>query len=286
METLSRQLDEVDALRSVYPDDDTVVFSNEEQNMLKDAAQAISACDSQHDAHAPPGCLSGCINIPGISVHGAAVTIRFTLPIAYPHVSPSLQLIANAPREHLDELSAELTAFAAENVGEEVLLLCVDRMATLLQERLDAGALTADAPSSAAVATAAPAMEPHTLMHAVVWFHHIKSQKKRRSMAAWSAELMVGGMYKVGYPGVLLLEGAAADVAEYVARLRSQRWKAMAVRGEQRRECGSAAELRALRRLPPRLAELQEEQLGEMGDACRAAGLHDLFLCALKLERA
>lgn len=104
-------------------------------------------------------------------------------------------------------------------------------------------------------------------------------------MAAWSADLSVGGLYKIGYPGVLILEGAAADVAEFLARLRGQRWKAMAVRGEQRQECGSAEELRDQRRLPPRLMELQDEQLGEMGDACRAAGLHGLFLCALKLER-
>lgn len=104
-------------------------------------------------------------------------------------------------------------------------------------------------------------------------------------MAAWSSDLAVGGMYKLGYPGVLLLEGAAADVGEFLERLRSQRWKAMAVRGEQQEECGSAAALRARRRLPPRLAELRDEQLGEMGEAARAAGLHDLFLCALKLDR-
>lgn len=92
-------------------------------------------------------------------------------------------------------------------------------------------------------------------------------------------------MYKVGYPGVLVLEGAAADVVEYVSRLRSQRWKAMAVRGEQREACGSAEELRRRRRLPLRLTELQDEQLGQLGEACRAAGLHGLFLCALKLDR-
>lgn len=104
-------------------------------------------------------------------------------------------------------------------------------------------------------------------------------------MATWSSDLAVGGMYKVGYPGVLMLEGAAADVGEYIGRLRGQRWKAMAVRGERRQACGSADELQRRRRLPLRLMELQDEQLGQLGQACRAAGLHDLFLCALKLDR-
>lgn len=64
-------------------------------------------------------------------------------------------------------------------------------------------------------------------------FHHIASPKKRRAMAAWSSDLKVGGYSKVGYPGVLILEGESEAVEEYVALLRSQRWKAMAVRGGQ-----------------------------------------------------
>ena len=86
-------------------------------------------------------------------------------------------------------------------------------------------------------------------------------------MAQWSAELGVGGMYKIGYPGVLMLEGVEADVGEFIGRLRSQRWKAMAVRGEQREECGIAEVLEAAHRLPLHLVELQDEHLGELGDA-------------------
>lgn len=52
-------------------------------------------------------------------------------------------------------------------------------------------------------------------------------------MSAWSSDLKVGGYSKIGYPGVLILEGERSSVEEYVVRLRSLRWKAMAVRGEQ-----------------------------------------------------
>jgi hypothetical protein len=41
----------------------------------------------------------------------------------------------------------------------------------------------------------------------------------------------------------------------------------------------------AARVLPQRLEELTEGQLGDMGEACRAAGLESLFLLALKIER-
>lgn len=59
-------------------------------------------------------------------------------------------------------------------------------------------------------------------------------------MSAWSADLNVGGYSKIGYPGVLVLEGERAAVEEYVVLLRSLRWKAMAVRGEQQ-ACTCAA---------------------------------------------
>jgi hypothetical protein len=52
-------------------------------------------------------------------------------------------------------------------------------------------------------------------------------------MAGWSEDLKVGGYCKIGYPGLLILEGESAAVQQYVVLLRSLRWKAMAVRGEQ-----------------------------------------------------
>jgi len=83
----------------VYQDDGIVVFSSQEQDRLRSASQAISNSDARNDADTvSPACLSGCINIPEVQVHGATVTLRFTLPAAYPEVIPSLQIIANAPR--------------------------------------------------------------------------------------------------------------------------------------------------------------------------------------------
>lgn len=154
-------------------------------------------------------------------------------------------------------------------------------------------------------------------------------------MAAWSSDLHVGGYYKIGYPGVLILEGESSSVQQYVTLLRSQRWKAMAVRGQQevgaiahvllnfpvillhhdykvsaqvhcassildlrrkgktasmpddvQEEFSSAEDAEAARLLPKKLVELSEEQLGDMGEACREAGMESLFLLALKIDRS
>lgn len=173
-------------------------------------------------------------------------------------------------------------------------------------------------------------------------FHHIKSPKKRRSIAEWAHELRVGGFAKLGYPGVMVLEGNSVDVDKFVLRLKAQQWKAMAVRGERAgAPLPSAAALDAARRLggsarkvqvrpcaltctqqrTPKAAaswavlgeqlacwcgvighscsckdagndrsrrwvqEMGDKELGALGAVCRDAGLEDLFLAALKLEK-
>jgi hypothetical protein len=50
-------------------------------------------------------------------------------------------------------------------------------------------------------------------------------------------------------------------------------------------EFGNAEGAEAARVLPQKLVELTEGQLGDMGEACKAAGLQNLFLLALKIQR-
>lgn len=58
-----------------------------------------------------------------------------------------------------------------------------------------------------------------------------------------------------------------------------------ATKGMLQEEFASAEEAEVARVLPRRLVELSEGQLGDMGEACRAAGLQSLFLLALKIDR-
>jgi Protein of unknown function (DUF1115) len=116
-------------------------------------------------------------------------------------------------------------------------------------------------------------------------FHHIKSPQKRKSMADWSHDLKVGGFYKVGYPGVAILEGLAPDIDEYIARLKSQQWKAMAVRGELETSFDSSQACEERRKFTTKLVELGDKDLGLLGEQCRAVGLEALFLTALKIDK-
>ena len=45
--------------------------------------------------------------------------------------------------------------------------------------------------------------------------------------------LQLGGFYKIGYPGVCIVEGNFPNVMEFVRRIQLLRWKHMVVRGEE-----------------------------------------------------
>jgi hypothetical protein len=144
--------------------------------------------------------------------------------------------------------------------------------------------------STSSAATPTVAECPNDVLQVVLWMHHIKSTQKRKDLVGWARELGCSGFSKPGFPGVVVVEGAAPDVREYVARVRALQWQAIQVRAERLTHCaacsgdgdGTAAASRAF---PGRFTELPETGLSQLSQECKAAGLEDLFCAALKLER-
>ncbi|WFD24850.1 hypothetical protein MEQU1_003556 [Malassezia equina] len=68
---------------------------------------------------------------------------------------------------------------------------------------------------------------------ALLAFHHILSSKKIKTLHAWSQELELQGLLKVGYPGMLLVADRAPTstrVPEYVRRIKRLPWQSCEVR--------------------------------------------------------
>lgn len=67
--------------------------------------------------------------------------------------------------------------------------------------------------------------------------HHLVSPTKRRSMQSWAHALGLNGFAKVGYPGVVYVQGRRrGDVEEFVRRVRGMQWFALRVRFVERVE--------------------------------------------------
>ena len=120
----------------------------------------------------------------------------------------------------------------------------------------------------------------------LLYSHHIINPNKRKVVIEWALELGLGGLSKIGWPGVIVVEGPECGCKEYVRRLQHLRWKHLAVRGEQQEQAqaGSGeAGIDGLRRLPRGFQELGKDQMSEMAQKCREAGLEELFLTSMKI---
>ncbi|KAL4422630.1 hypothetical protein ABPG75_008827 [Micractinium tetrahymenae] len=303
LEALEAQLEELEAVRACYDED--LLLAAVEQNNLQFAAAVVARSGGSGGGAARAvdvPSLSGTLRLPGVCLSGQPVDMAFVLPKQ--GGAPSLQVHTNASRQDAgrlqqvaDSVAAECAAdgapcllVAASQLAEAAQELAEQEAAAVEQQQASAQALTAGSSSQAG---AAGQRQPQqhggalcVLSRRCIVFHHIKNLSKRKAIVQWGGELGLGGWSKPGFPGVVLVEGAVDNVAEYVSRLRQLRWQSMAVRAEEDLPLCSQQELEAARAAPQGVQELGEEEMGRLAAAARAAGMEALFREALGLAPA
>lgn len=123
---------------------------------------------------------------------------------------------------------------------------------------------------------------PVILGRRAIYFHHIINENKRRVVTEWALELQLGGFSKIGWPGIVIVEGAESDCQEYVRRLQHLRWQQMVVRGEQTQQ---GETLDAMRMLPKGFQEFPTHGMSALTAACAASGVTELFLTTMKIYK-
>eukprot|EP00747_Dinoflagellata_sp_TGD_P101034 gnl/TRDRNA2_/TRDRNA2_168222_c0_seq2.p1 gnl/TRDRNA2_/TRDRNA2_168222_c0~~gnl/TRDRNA2_/TRDRNA2_168222_c0_seq2.p1 ORF type:complete len:371 (+),score=41.65 gnl/TRDRNA2_/TRDRNA2_168222_c0_seq2:143-1255(+) len=110
--------------------------------------------------------------------------------------------------------------------------------------------------------------------------HHIIAPSKQ------AAQLRLGGMAKIGWPGLIIVEGDERHVRLYVDALSRLRWKHFVVRGEEIVDGKPGQSLDDLRVLPLKFEMFGTQGMSQFADRCRQFGLYDLFLACLKIGSA
>lgn len=116
-----------------------------------------------------------------------------------------------------------------------------------------------------------------------IYFHHIIANNKRKVVVEWANHFQLGGYSKIGWPGVVIVEGDEEDCRAYVANLQHLRWKQMVVRGEQTEIVSINSCLQEMRKLPMPFQELGQDGMSTLAQNCEAAGVQDLFLATMKI---
>ncbi|KAL7540571.1 hypothetical protein ACHAXR_012541 [Thalassiosira sp. AJA248-18] len=123
-----------------------------------------------------------------------------------------------------------------------------------------------------------------TLGRRIIYSHHIIANSKRRDIAELTSQSRLGGYMKIGWPGVILIEGNESDCQMFVDEIKRWRWQQLQVRGEDQLTIPEGESLDSYRQLPLKFVELGEDDMSLLASNCRDAGLENLFLTCMKIN--
>mmetsp|Transcript_15044 Transcript_15044/g.23996 ORF Transcript_15044/g.23996 Transcript_15044/m.23996 type:complete len:307 (-) Transcript_15044:169-1089(-) len=121
-----------------------------------------------------------------------------------------------------------------------------------------------------------------TLGRRLIYSHHIINPQKRAAVVNWAVELGLSGCSKIGWPGVIVVEGLESNVSLYVELLSKLRWKNLTVRGEQTVMGRPGEHLDHLRAFPKGFQEFGVHSMPEFAKLVRSVGLDELLQTLFK----
>mmetsp|Transcript_700 Transcript_700/g.1228 ORF Transcript_700/g.1228 Transcript_700/m.1228 type:complete len:512 (-) Transcript_700:865-2400(-) len=124
------------------------------------------------------------------------------------------------------------------------------------------------------------------LARKLIYSHHIIAKSKRKAIADLSRDYELGGYAKIGWPGIIIVEGEESNCNQFIEEIKGMRWQYLVVRGEEFERVGNGDmhQLNQLRRFPIKMEELGEDQISHLANVCRQVGLESLFISFMKIK--
>lgn len=118
----------------------------------------------------------------------------------------------------------------------------------------------------------------------LIYSHHIIAPSKRKAIVELAQHYNLGGYVKIGWPGIIIIEGEETDCISYVDEIRGMRWQHLVVRGEQHTSVQNRMELEEARVLPGKMQEVGDK-MSIIAEHCKRAGLEELFMTSMKIYK-
>jgi hypothetical protein len=241
--------------------------------------------------------------------HCIQICLSLTLPSEYP-VSAMLEVSATTASTSTDdkadnekkcphylqkmalnalpELLSTCRQVATESMGEEAVFLVLNQAEEWIQEEwptycknhhlannergssLQEDSSTLDASRSSSQKSQAVVV----LGRRLIYSHHIISKIKRGDIRSLASNYKLTGYMKIGWPGLLIIEGREEDCAAFYDEIRPWCWKYLVVRGEQQETIPTGKSLDSERRFQE---FLEVDNMSLVAQHCREVGLEALF---------
>lgn len=109
------------------------------------------------------------------------------------------------------------------------------------------------------------------------WSHHIRSKIKRKTILDWTSELNLKGFCKLGYPGIIIVEGLEENCCVFVSRIKRLQWAAINVKVDEKENESYFSELSfslAFNK-QKKFIELKTKQMGELTKELQSIDLNN-----------
>jgi hypothetical protein len=222
-----------------------------------------------------------------------SLKIRLTLflPSDYPTDSPldvtafvedsndrSNLLVVKAAYNALPSLVESCRQVALESIGEEAVFVVLSHASSWIIDEWPQYCKNRKAEEThIQVSSTAQSV---ILGRRLIYSHHIISKIKRTDIISLSSLYNLTGYMKIGWPGIIIVEGCEQDIVAFYDEIRPWCWKYLVIRGEQQEQIPTGKSLDSQRRFPI----FQEvEAMSIVAQHCREVGLEALFRTSMKI---
>ena len=250
MTSLERQSDEVEALLAIFEGDEEIsievtgleslrerLAAKEEEEEVKDVPPGLDisvvATKNKHQ-----GQSQDVILVINFHNQNGIPKVRMRLPGEYPNTSPHIELGSKFLIDTCQDEVREIVDQACIE-GEECLFQIIQALKEAAmsfgqqQEQEQAAALNEDEDEDLEEgfdlnlpSVSGNGKEISTCLgRRLCYSHHIIAPSKRKAIVQWALQLQLGGCSKIGWPGLIVIEGDEKHCQIYVEALQRLRWK-------------------------------------------------------------
>lgn len=224
------------------------------------------------------------------------LTLSLTLPARYPteaslDVAATIEDPGTCPSallksayNALPKLVASCRQVAVESTGEEAVFTVLSHADEWVLDQWPDHCkvmTTGDERTQEAAFSKTSSSEPAIILgRRLIYSHHIISKIKRADMKDLVSHYNLSGYIKIGWPGLIIIEGAEEDCQSFYDEIRSWQWKYLVVRGEQQQAIPNGKSIDDLRRFQ---GFHEVDNMAIVAQQCREAGLESLFRTSMKV---
>ncbi|KYN06037.1 PREDICTED: RWD domain-containing protein 2A [Cyphomyrmex costatus] len=265
IESLTAQVNELQALQSVYPTELTVM----DHGVLADINKYI-----EFPNHEPPRWLEYAI---AVSMNDKSIELLVSLPTNYPKEQPEVYVRSSClDRTQQCLLNKDLSVIVkAQEAGEPCIYTLISWLQDNIETYLEASVCNQAIKHSDANTSGTEDRITVVFSRYWIYSHHIYSRFKRRDVINLAKENSITGFCFSGKPGIICIEGTLEDCNYCWQKIKAMNWQKILIKlMEKEEDCSNVDNMRKFTEFEE-ISFATNERHNDMGQLLKYLTDHD-----------